>query len=270
MNETGSTGIISGRGWAKLGEEIGNVPAAFFRQSALPLARGVPIDAPDPGKPARLYKMGGEHKSRGKRWLAQSERRSIILAASRRQLAEQGYDGVCLKHVASMCNMPKQTIYNIVGSRDEMIQKASAEWVEWLAIWTLSGSPPAKLLAVLGSFWFSVTAFREYTAQSVQASCAPTSPLNASFREKGVQVVLPLLSDLAARDQLRPTLDLVRFSWHLTETVHAGTCRWIMASCSDREFQRDFVYGPGMMLLGALRGQEALLVEQHIEAELAR
>lgn len=253
-----------------MNEETGRAPAAPLRLDALSVAPDVCIEAPNPWQPARLYRMKSGHKSHGKRWLAQSERQSIILAASRRHISEQGYGGVSLKHVASMCNISKQTVYNIVGSRDEMIRKASAEWVNWLAIWALSGSPPARLLTVLASFWFSVTAYRDYAAQSVQASCAPSSPLNAPFREAGTQVVLSLLADLAKRDQIRPGLDVVRYSWHLTEAVHAGTCRWTLASYSDDEFRRDFVYGPGMMLLGALQGEEASLVEQHLEAELLR
>lgn len=253
-----------------MNEETGRVPAAPLWRDTSSVAPDARIEAPDPWQPARLYRMRNGHKSHGKRWLAQSERQSVILAASRRQISEQGYEGVSLKHVASMCNISKQTVYNIVGSRDEMIRKASSEWVSWLAIWALSGSPPARLLTVLASFWFSVTAYREYTAQSVQASCAPSSPLNASFRETGTQVVLPLLVELAKRDQIRPSLDIARYSWHLTEAVHAGTCRWTLASYSDEEFRRDFVYGPGMMLLGALQGQEASLVEQHLEAELLR
>lgn len=150
--------------------------------------------------------MEEAYNSRGRRSLAQGERQSVILAASRRQIIDQGYEGVCLKHVASMCKMPKQTIYNIVGSRDEMIQKSSAEWVNWLAIWAFSGSPPTKLLAVLESFWSSVTIFRDYAAQSAQASCSPSSPLNASFPQAGTQIVLPLLSKLAELDQIRPGL----------------------------------------------------------------
>jgi AcrR family transcriptional regulator len=222
------------------------------------------ISAPDPRSPARLYRIADASNSGSRRWLAQRERQSVILAASRRQIEEGGYDGVCLKQVAKLCGLPKQTIYNIVGSRDEMISQASAEWVEWLALSTLSKSPESALFAVLWNFWLSAAAFPEYTAQSARAACAPFSPLNQAFRRASTSIVKSLLADLAHRGAVCPSLDLSRFSWQLTELAHAGVCRWVQSPYGLGDFQRDFVFGPGMMLRAALRGPEAILVDAQL------
>ena len=53
---------------------------------------------------------------------------SAIRASTRRLIGEEGVDAVSLRRVAAICGLSPQTVYNLVGPRDEVIKSAIDEY----------------------------------------------------------------------------------------------------------------------------------------------
>ena len=48
-------------------------------------------------------------------------------AAAREELTEKGYDGVTMEALAERAGVVKKTLYNLYGSKDDLLMAASAE-----------------------------------------------------------------------------------------------------------------------------------------------
>src|SRR3546814_16588347 len=55
----------------------------------------------------------------------QRQRRAAILATSRRLLNDDGFEGVTVRRIAECSGHAVQTIYNLVGSRNQAIAEAT-------------------------------------------------------------------------------------------------------------------------------------------------
>ncbi len=256
---SGPAGASMARVFAAPGMEEHTVPAN--RQDT---AQTFPAGAPDPCRPAYLLQAT---LPASKRWQNHHARRALILAAARRLISDAGLEGVCLHSIAKSCGISVPTIYNIVGNRAHVLDESSAEWVHWLALSARSNAPAeGQLLAILLAFWNSALRFPQYTMKAVRNSVMPGLPLHRAFRDAGSLAILDLLAILKSQNLLRGSVDIESFAWHVTQSVHAGVCDWCLAPYESLRFERNFTEGPGLMLLGALRGQAARRIEQALDA----
>jgi AcrR family transcriptional regulator len=202
----------------------------------------------------------------GKRWNSHQERRSDIFAAARRLLADQGLDGVCFRAIADLCEISVPTIYNVVGDRGRVMNDASAEWVQWLAMAASSraagGSP---VLTVMEAFWESGPDHPQFTVNAVKNMSLPQSRIGEAFHNTGYGLIRNMLRELRAGERLRPDISIDRLAWHLTRSVHSGIANWSLAPYDRAEFRAEFADGPGLMLLGAVQGAESKTVERALE-----
>ncbi|MCB5946075.1 TetR/AcrR family transcriptional regulator [Acidocella sp. KAb 2-4] len=226
--------------------------------------------APNPYEPANLHRyVHVAAPSCGKRWFNHQERRSSILAAARRRLVDAGFEGVCFRDIAELCEISVPTIYNIVGDRAEVMNQASIEWVQWLgAAASVQGEGGNKVLWAMQTFWDSALAYPEFTKTAAQLSATPGRPLSDAFYKAGVALISKWLTELRAQKRLRPSISIDGLAWQLSLAVTAGVCNWVFAPYAEARYKRDFANGPGLMLLGAMQGAEVAVVEQALEAIL--
>lgn len=82
-----------------------------------------------------------------------SERRQRILAAARETIAAVGVEGLTMRRVAEGARVTVPTVYNLVGSRDEVLATAIADqterWVERVETFTRDAAPASRALAVV-------------------------------------------------------------------------------------------------------------------------
>jgi AcrR family transcriptional regulator len=64
----------------------------------------------------------------------QRNRRSMILAAIRRLLVDEGHEGVTVRRIAECSGHAVQTIYNLVGPRDLAITEAVTEYSQYVCL----------------------------------------------------------------------------------------------------------------------------------------
>jgi len=67
---------------------------------------------------------------KGKRRRLFEERRAKILAIARLMLAEEGYPSVAIRKLAKRCGLTPPTIYNLIGSREEVLETAVIELLD--------------------------------------------------------------------------------------------------------------------------------------------
>jgi AcrR family transcriptional regulator len=77
----------------------------------------------------------------------QRNRRSMILAAIRRLLVDEGHAGVTVRRVAEYSGHAVQTIYNLVGPRDLAITEAVTEYSQYICL-TANPNPADPYAAV--------------------------------------------------------------------------------------------------------------------------
>ncbi len=224
-------------------------------------------EIPDPCRPACLHRYGAMRaQPGGKRWHSHQERRSQILAAARRLLTDRGLDGVCFRAIADLCEISVPTIYNVVGDRGRVMNDASAEWVQWVALAAASraaGGSPA--LTVLEAFWASGPDHPQFTANAVKDTFFPQSRIGEAFHNTGYGLIRDMLRELRAGERLRPHVSIDRLAWHLTRSTHAGIANWSLHPYDRAEFRAEFADGPGLMFLGAVQGAEIKTVERTLE-----
>lgn len=85
----------------------------------------------DPSRPI-LYQRGRFPEASSGSRFNQRTRRSQILATIRRLLTGHGYVGVTMRRIAEESGHAVQTIYSLVGSRDEAILEAINEYVRYV------------------------------------------------------------------------------------------------------------------------------------------
>lgn len=234
------------------------------------LRPGCGLEVPDPYRPANLHRY--EHvvaRQCSKRWINHQERRSSILAAARRLMVDAGFEGVCFRDIAGICEISVPTIYNIVGDRAEVLNQASMEWVYWLgAAASVRSDAGNKVLQLMQKFWISALDFPDYTKTAARVLAAPDHPLSKAFHNSGSALIGKWLTELRAQGQLRSLVAIDSLARQLALSVNAGICNWALAPYDEARFKRDFASGPGLMLLGAVHGSEIEVVEQALEMSL--
>ncbi len=91
-----------------------------------------PASAGVPDPTTSLFRDLGSRAptNRGRAWVGQRSRRSRIYAAARSLLKSAGYEGVHMQDIAAQCQISAQTIYNLVGSKAQVLEQAAADWVD--------------------------------------------------------------------------------------------------------------------------------------------
>lgn len=108
----------------------GMMPAAAGDAEAMPAHDGAVVFDP------RLPVMSTGEFGEGRKLVSrrnQRQRRSLILAAIRQLLIEEGYRGVTVRRIAEVSGHVVQTIYNLVGPRDHAIVEAIADYTAHVA-----------------------------------------------------------------------------------------------------------------------------------------
>ena len=238
---------------------IPETPQASFVLSALKQ------DVPNPYHAAFLHR-GGKNAAAGKRWVAQNERRSVILATTRKLMAEHGDERVSLRFIADHCEISLQTIYNIVGDRSAVLREALVEYVHWTAATaiTLANADSSDLFVLLEMVASSAVNYPDYNANAARFANAAQAASYIACRNALSAQMLRLLTQLQARGMLRAGILTDALAWQMTELIHVTVCRWTAQPYDATRFRRDLAYGPSLMLLGALHNTEAAKLDERL------
>jgi len=217
---------------------------------------------PDPLQP-QLARSGDG--AEGWRWHDQRRRRACILAAARKAMTRGSFEDVQLRAIARHSGVSVQTVYNLVGNRAELMEASAADWVSAIAAEARSQAMHHDLntcFTLLAMFWSSALTRRTYVESAVRTSVMEAAPLARPFQQAGKAEFLSDLRRLEALGMVRDGVDVASLARQLTLSAYATICAWVMEGYDLAGYRADLVHGPGMMLAGALQGEELRRLER--------
>ena len=198
--------------------------------------------------------VAGRRLQRSERQL---EREASILSAAREALAEKGYDGVTMNALAEKAGVVKKTLYNLYGSKDELLLTAISEVIDGYrgeAARSEAGIPAILANRIAANQRIVETpAYAEaMTMALVQAT--PDHALVRVLLRDSVAMLTAHLETAAARGELLPGVDVPALAQQISAQGWGVILLWMKGLIPLAEFESRSVDGLLALLLGATRG----------------
>ena len=179
-------------------------------------------------------------------------RRAQILATIRRLLTEEGLDGVTVRGIAQASGHAVQTIYNLVGPRDQAIVEAISEYTRYVGHTALPDpGDPHAVVDIIGRWLQAIESTPEFCRQVCMIFFSPSRAIFYHFRDKQLKAMQALLAKQQKCGILRADANLSDLAEQLVTFASASCIEW-----SDRPFPLDQLHrrirsGFGNLLDGA-------------------
>jgi AcrR family transcriptional regulator len=204
----------------------------------------------DPCRPI-LYQRGRSQDALSSSRYNQRSRRSQILATIRRLLTEHGFDGLTMRRIAEASGHAVQTIYSLVGSRDEAILEAINEYVRYVGRTTESRwDDPYAVIGITDGWVQSMATTPEFCRQVSLIFFTQSRGVFYKFRDQQLGRMFNLLTKQQKCGVLKADVNVRDLSEQLV-VLSTGLClEW-----SDRPFPLEHLhrrlYSGYRSLLGA-------------------
>jgi len=146
----------------------------------------------DPFSP--LHRNGVSVPSPAETRHRQRARRAQILATVRRLLTENGCDGVSMRQLADEAGCSVQTIYNLVGPRDEAISEAISEYSLFVGR-TATPQPddPGAVIEIANRWFSAIEAHPDFCREVNLIHFTKSREIYYKFRERQLRGMQRLL-----------------------------------------------------------------------------
>ncbi len=152
-------------------------------------------------------------------------RRAQILATIRRLLVEQGVEGVTVRGIAQASGHAVQTIYNLVGPRDQAIAEAISEYTRYVGHTALPDpGDPEAVVDIIGRWLQSIEAAPEFCRQVCLIFFTPSRGIFYHFRDKQLKAMQGLLAKQQKCGILRADANLSDLAEQLVTFASASCC----------------------------------------------
>ncbi len=205
----------------------------------------------DPALPIAPFNGLGRTKAAPSR-RNQRLRRAQILASIRRLLTEDGLDGVTVRGIAQASGHAVQTIYNLVGPRDQAIVEAISEYTRFVGHTALPDpGDPNAVVEIIGRWLQSIEAAPEFCRQVCLIFFSPSRAIFYHFRDKQLKAMQGLLAKQQKCGILRADANLGDLSEQLVTFASASCVEWADRPFPLEQLHRRICSGFGNLLDGA-------------------
>ena len=188
--------------------------------------------------------------------LAQRERRARILATIRDTLVAEGFDGVTMRGIAEASGVAVQTIYNLVGPRDQAIVEAICEYTRLVGYSSLPDPADPDAVQQLIERWSSsVEAAPEFCRQVCLISLTPSRAIFHAFRDRQQKALRGFLAMQKKAGVLRASANLVELAEQLILIASALCVEWADGRLTLDQLRRRLASGFASLMAGALAGR---------------
>ncbi len=195
-----------------------------------------------------------------------AERRARIVAAAQAIIGERGYTAITMRDLARVSRVTVPTLYNLIGSKDEVVIAAVADrterYVERLA--PLAGLAPAeRVLAIVDAVveeFLSAPLYYRAMLGMIYASPAAAS-LRAQTSREVQQPLEHALAELAAKGELAAWADPRALANQIEALAQVASLRWSTGAITDDEMRVTSRYATALLLLGVCAGAAQEQVE---------
>jgi AcrR family transcriptional regulator len=193
----------------------------------------------------------------------QHERKQNILSAAREALAEKGYDGVTMNALAEKAGVVKKTLYNLYGSKDELLLAAISEVIEGYrgeAARAEAGIPAILSNRVAANQRIVETPAYAEAMTKALVQAPPDHPLVRVLLWDSDAMLTGHLETAAIRGELVPGVDIPALADQLAAQGWGTIVLWMKGLIPLADFEARSVNGLLVLLLGVTRGarREAL------------
>jgi AcrR family transcriptional regulator len=184
---------------------------------------------------------------------AQRMRRARILAGARTLIASGGVENVKIRALSEISDLSIQTIYNLVGNREDVIEAAVVEHV-----WTVTRNSkgitdgyPNVLLALSDTLWANLFANSDYYRGATLGCSYKNFQLYKNVRKRTAIGLQRLLSRHYGDVAKSKRIDLVTLAADITSLVSAIALEWAEGLIPDAHvrYRLACAYGRFVVLL---------------------
>lgn len=157
----------------------------------------------------------------------QTRRRAAILAAIRQLLVEEGYKGVTMRRIAELSGYVVQTVYNLVGPRDQAIVQAIVDYSAFVgSLMPIDCDDPAALVRNIDWQVQSVRTAPEFTRQVCLIYFTPDRRIFLQYRDQQARDIQSVLARQKRAGVLRRDADCRQLAQDLMLYSGAHYIEW--------------------------------------------
>ncbi|MCB2060367.1 MAG: TetR/AcrR family transcriptional regulator [Novosphingobium sp.] len=183
----------------------------------------------------------------------QRQRRAKILAATRSLLTERGLEGVTMRGIAENSGLAVQTIYNLVGPRDEAIVEAICEfWRDLGDSEVPDPDDPKAVIDVIDRWVESMAAAPDFCRQVCMIALSPSRGIFHKFRDRQSKAMRGFLASQQRRGIIRANVSTSDLAEQMVLLASALCLEWTDRRCSLDQVHRRLTTGFAYMLVGVL------------------
>ena len=206
----------------------------------------------DPGSPVPLEFLRAANAP-SVSGLAQRQRRSRILAAIRELLVERGFEGVTVRRIAEASGYAVQTIYNLVGPRDQAIVEAICEYTRLVNYSTLPDpEDPYAVVKIIDRGAQSIEASPEFCRQVCQIALTPSRDIFYRYRDRQFRAMRGFLAMQRKSGALRANVNISDLAEQLIIFASALYIDWADRGLPVEHVRRQLISGYANLIAGAI------------------
>lgn len=199
----------------------------------------------------------------------QLERQSRILSTAREMLAEVGYNGLTIRALANRSGAAQGTLYNLFGSKDELIVAAIEDQLSELAERAADRSEPGieRILALGDETSGQIRrtpAYAEAMARAVFSS-SPEDALTKNLYLRGLVNLRAQLSAAKANGELLSSVRVPRLARHLQAQTWGLVAGWMLGMFPLSQLSREYRRSQMMTLASCAEGEAKVRLEAELE-----
>jgi AcrR family transcriptional regulator len=204
-----------------------------------------------------------------------AERRSRIIAAARRLIARDGYDGLNMRALADAARVSVPTLYNLFGSKHAILAAEMQEAFQSIAsAFDLKkrGDAVERAGALLQAGIKNLLAVPGYYRELVQIMLTSREPdeLRRSIEDQYCALMAGNLRAGQADGELADWFDADVLARQMFFTFMMVILGWARGEVDDVGLAEVAIYGQSMLLLGVARGQTAARLVERVRRLQAR
>lgn len=189
-----------------------------------------------------------------------AERRTRILAAARKLIAERGYEGLTMRDLAGASRVSVPTLYNLFGGKQALLlgELESTFAAVVAGIETVrTGNVVDRALATCDAGNADLLAVPKYSRELILLflTSPETTPVRREAAERYAELMADLLRDGQKAGDIEPWVDPLVLSRRMFAHYQVTMIEWARGEIDAAAFRAATRFGMCVMLLGVARGR---------------
>ena len=180
----------------------------------------------DPSCP--IFDASVDPVSGGRNRELQGIRRAEILAAIRRLLVRFEYDDVTVRRIAEASGYSVQTLYNLVGPRDQAVSDAISQYLSMVGQSAIDrAGDPFALMTFVDGLVESMGAYPKFTHHTCQIFFSKNRAVFYDFRDRQIADIARLLTEQRRRGVVKADCDIGTTAEQMTFIATGLVLQWV-------------------------------------------